>query len=55
MNAMLEAKIVAAKIHGAATGGQGESHREARMTPVSEGDAGKPVTARQDRAKRATS
>jgi len=51
MNAMLEARIVAAKIHGAAEGAQADSHGEARMTPVSEGGAGNPVIARQAGAK----
>jgi hypothetical protein len=51
MNAMLEARIVAARIQGAAEGAQGDSHGEARMTPVSEGGAENPVIARQAGAK----
>jgi hypothetical protein len=45
MNAMLEARIVVARIHGAAEGAQGDSHGEARMTPVSEGGVVNPVIA----------
>jgi hypothetical protein len=51
MNAMLEARIVAARIHEAAAGSQGESHGKARMTPASEGGAVNPVMARQARSK----
>jgi hypothetical protein len=51
MKAMLEARIVAARTHDAAAGSQGESHGEARMTPVSEGGAVNPVIACQARAK----
>src|SRR5260221_14007311 len=45
MNAMLEARIVAARIHGAVVGGHGEAHGAARMTPASDGGGENPVIA----------
>jgi hypothetical protein len=45
---MLEARIVAARIHGAADGPQGDSHGAARMTPASDGGTENPVIAYQD-------
>jgi hypothetical protein len=52
MNAMLEARIVAASTHGAADGAQGESQAAARTTPLSDGGAGNALTAGQDRSSR---
>jgi hypothetical protein len=37
MNAMLDPKMVAAKIHGSDTAAQGTTLRRARMTPSSQG------------------
>jgi hypothetical protein len=39
MNAMLDAMIVAARIHRAVRGAAGEGQGAARMTPASHGDA----------------
>jgi hypothetical protein len=50
MNAMLEARIVAARIHGDAAGALGEAHGAARMTPLSEGRTQKSFTAVQDQS-----
>src|SRR5882762_2653452 len=50
INAMLEARIAAARIHGAAAGAQGEAHGAAAMTPASDG-AENPVITVQRRAK----
>src|SRR6266568_2525628 len=47
MNAMLEARIVAARIHGAVVGAHGVGHGAARMTPASEGGGGNPLIACQ--------
>jgi hypothetical protein len=41
MNAMLEARIVADRIHGADAGAQGDVHGAATMRPADEG-AGNP-------------
>src|SRR5712691_5120704 len=44
INAMLEAITVAARIHGAADGAQGDAAGAARMTPASQGGCGNAVT-----------
>jgi hypothetical protein len=43
---MLEARIVAARIHGAVPGVHGKAQGAARMTPASDGGAENPVIAR---------
>jgi len=43
---MLEARIVAARIHGAVLGVHGKAQGAARMTPASDGGAENPVIAR---------
>src|SRR5882762_5990016 len=45
MNAMLEPRIVAARIHGVVSGSHGETQAAARMMPESDGDAENPVIA----------
>jgi hypothetical protein len=42
MNTMLDARIVAARIHGAAAGAHGDTQGAARMIPASDGGAGNP-------------
>jgi hypothetical protein len=49
MNAMLEARIVAARTHGAVVGGHGETQGAARMIPASDGGTKNPGIAIQYR------
>jgi hypothetical protein len=44
INAMLDARIVAARIQGAVAGAVGKTHGAARMTSPSEGGTQNPVT-----------
>src|SRR5437868_6981268 len=55
MNAMLDAMMVAARIHGDAIGGEGDEQGAPRMTPASQGDVANVVMADRPRQPRSCS